>query len=371
MMDGRALAESLATGAFADVAAMAREANLGRRELDALFREHYHLSAAEVIRRTRVLAGRSDDADFLAIHAMSPTAYARLGRSKSFTLVLPGDFRAGIPLRWLGRDAESVTERVAGRSMAKALMLDGTPAVLTIDIDDDAARCRVDSKVSPAGMRAAHDAAVRMLGVIADPAPFERRAARDTHVRRLIAGRRGLRVPLTSTVFEALLWTIAGQQVNLMFAYRLRRVVMELAGTRVDGFVAHPTAASVARLDYDDLTRRQWSRRKAEYVIDVARAIAAGTFDADGLLRAPATAIRERLESLRGFGVWSANYVMMRGCGLADCVPLGDSGLTSALERFFGLDYRPGRDETEALMLPFAPYRSLATFHFWAGGFDD
>jgi 3-methyladenine DNA glycosylase/8-oxoguanine DNA glycosylase len=52
-------------------------------------------------------------------------------------------------------------------------------------------------------------------------------------------------------------------------------------------------------------------------------------------------------------------------------VPLGDSGLTSALERFFGLDHRPGRDETEALMLPFAPYRSLATFHFWAGGFDD
>src|SRR5258708_24912635 len=150
----------------------------------------------------------------------------------SFTLPLPGDFYAAVPLRWLGRDPESRTERVDGRSMAKALDFDGTPAVLRIDLDAAAARCRVDPRLSAEGKRAAREAAVRMLGIGFDPAPFERRAALDRHVRRLIAGRRGLRVPLTASVFEALVWTIAGQQVNLAFAYRLRRVLIELTGKR-------------------------------------------------------------------------------------------------------------------------------------------
>jgi 3-methyladenine DNA glycosylase/8-oxoguanine DNA glycosylase len=301
-----------------------------------------------------------------------------------FTVALPHDFHAAIPLRWLGRDRESRTERVDGHSIVKAMLLDGTPAVLQIDLPEgdrvDAARvpakrgpasgvarCRVDRPVSAAGMRAARQATVRLLGLTSDPGPFERRAARDPDVRRLIAGRRGLRVPLTSTMFEALLWTIAGQQVNLAFAYRLRRVVIELAGKPVAGMIAHPSAVDVARLDYDDLTSRQWSRRKAEYVIDVARRIAGGAFDADALPLASMDAARETLESLRGFGVWSANYVMMRGCGFTDCVPLGDSGLATALQEFFQLDHRPDRQEVEALMLPFAPYRSLATFHLWAG----
>ena len=360
--------------AFADVGALARHAGVGARTLEALFHEHYHAGAESLLQRSRVHAGLGDDADSLVVHALSRAAYQRLGRSRAFTLSLPEDFHPAIPLRWLGRDVESRTERVDGFSIAKALMLDGAAAVLRIDIDTDkgVARCAVDHALSPAGMRAAHAAAVRMLGLGSDPAPFERRVARDPRVRRLIAGRRGLRVPLTSTVFEALLWTIAGQQVNLAFAYRLRRVVIELAGTPAgEGFIAHPTAAEVARLDYEDLTRRQWSRRKAEYVIDVARAVADGTFDAEALLDGPATAARETLESLRGFGVWSANYVMMRGCGFVDCVPLGDSGLATALEHFFALGHRPDRAETEELMRQFAPYRSLATFHFWAGGFDD
>ncbi len=55
----------------------------------------------------------------------------------------------------------------------------------------------------------------------------------------------------------------------------------------------------------------------------------------------------------------------MRGCGYEDCVPAGDTGLATALEGFFNLPARPDNDETEELMRPFAPHRSLATFHLW------
>ena len=69
---------------------------------------------------------------------------------------------------------------------------------------------------------------------------------------------------------------------------------------------------------------------------------------------------------MRGLGPWSVNYLMMRALGLADCVPIGDAALTRNLKRFYDLEKRPGAEDTRSLMEPFAPHRSLATFHFWA-----
>jgi AraC family transcriptional regulator of adaptative response / DNA-3-methyladenine glycosylase II len=61
----------------------------------------------------------------------------------------------------------------------------------------------------------------------------------------------------------------------------------------------------------------------------------------------------------------------MKGFGHADCVPLGDAGLTTALQRFFALAERPDAARTATLMQQFAPWRSLATYHFWQSLGDD
>jgi 3-methyladenine DNA glycosylase/8-oxoguanine DNA glycosylase len=58
--------------------------------------------------------------------------------------------------------------------------------------------------------------------------------------------------------------------------------------------------------------------------------------------------------------------MLMRGLGFADAVPVGDSALATALQRFHRLETRPDAKETARLMVPFAPHRSLATCHFWA-----
>ncbi|HEX3583844.1 MAG TPA: hypothetical protein VH087_18910 [Thermoanaerobaculia bacterium] len=265
----------------------------------------------------------------------------------TFRIPLPGDYTPRYALRYMSRDPESVSERGDARSFAKALLVDGKPVVVNVDFRDSHAR------VSSAARRAAVEPAVlRLLGLPFDPAPFEAKH------RRLVGARRGMRVPQTATVFESIVWAICGQQVNLAFAYKLRRAVIELAGKRVDGMYAHPHPPAVARLDYDDLTRRQFSRRKAEYLIDVARS----GIDFEALRQLPTP---DSLLTIRGFGIWSANYVLMRGCGFADCVPIGDTGLTSSLQEFYRLETRPDAEKTLVLMKRFAPYRSLATFHFW------
>lgn len=285
-----------------------------------------------------------------------------------FTLRLPDDYRHAYTLRAQRRDRNSLSEQVEGNHIVKAIQLGTVPVLLHVELLEGSARCRVESprEVDMELVSLARTLVTRLLGLEGDPAELERRLHEQGDLARLIEGRSGLRIPLTATPFEGLVWAIVGQQVNLPFAFTLRRAVTELCGDEVaDGLRAHPSPQAVATLDYTDLTARQFSRRKAEYLIDTARLIASGALPLDDLASVPATEVERRLLAVRGLGPWSVNYIMMRAFGFPDCVPLGDTGLTSALQRFFSLDKRPDAAQTAVLMQPFAPFRSLATYHLW------
>jgi AraC family transcriptional regulator of adaptative response / DNA-3-methyladenine glycosylase II len=90
-----------------------------------------------------------------------------------------------------------------------------------------------------------------------------------------------------------------------------------------------------------------------------------GGLDLAALHTMSATRVERTLREVRGFGPWSVNYVMMRALGLPDCLPLGDTGLTTGLQALFQLEERPDADATRRLMAVFSPYRSLATAHLW------
>ena len=255
-------------------------------------------------------------------------------------LDLPHGYRADLTLRYLGRDSDSLCERVEGNTI--------TTADATIELRD--------------GRAFAHPVPVarKLLGLNLDPRPFER-AHPD-----LVRGHEGAHLPQTATVWESLMWAIVGQQVNLTFAYRLRRVLVELCGEpAANGLRRHPTAESVARLDSGALTARQFSRSKARYVIDTARLIVSGELPLETFPSREPHEVEELLLNVRGVGLWTANYVMMRGCAFADCVPAGDSALSTSLQAYYGLDHRPDAHETRSLMERFKPWRSLATYHFW------
>ncbi|MEO8217463.1 MAG: Ada metal-binding domain-containing protein [Acidobacteriota bacterium] len=378
-------------GSIGSVRALVEMSGIGSSRLHELFRRHYHATPAEIIRRARVSQAARElletkhplldvalnagfesssvfhDA-FRRVMAMAPGAFRRLRDGDQFTITLPRGYRLSHTLRVHGRDSESLCERVEGNRLTKAMIVDGSPVTLEITFSTAEARVRMlsSSPISSAGV-SAHRAVLRMLGLSgSSPAAFERRVGSDPDLAMLVSGRRGLHIPQSPDVFEGLAWSIIGQQVNLPFAFKMRRAVVELRGQNAEGGLrAHPSASEVASLDYSDLTGRQFSRMKAEYLIDSARLVASGELPLENLPYGSATRARELLLSVRGIGAWSANYVMMRGCGFADCVPLGDTGLTSGLQRFFALEERPDGARTTELMERFAPFRSLATFHLW------
>ncbi len=389
-LDGVVAAARAEPARFRGVEDLCARAGFGATKLNRLFRERYHRTPAGFLSRARVAAAcrtlaangtaKSIEAGYAvgfetlsAYHqnfrrrtGMTPGAYRELGSSDEFVVGLPRDFRWEAPRGWLGRDPESPAERVDGTAMAKTVRLDEGPALLVIEGANGVARCRVEGARGGAAMRHAHGVATRLLGLDQDPGAFERKAARTPPYGCLVSGRRGLRVPLAASVFEALAWAVIGQQINLAFACALRRALLELCGEPLgEGWRAHPTPEAVAALEPADLARRRFSRAKAEALVGAARSFVAAGEDPEDLAHEAAPVVEDRLRSLRGIGPWTAQYVLLRGAGFADCVPVGDTGLGEALRRLHGLPERPAPAESRALLEPVAPHRSLATLHLW------
>jgi AraC family transcriptional regulator of adaptative response / DNA-3-methyladenine glycosylase II len=381
-------------GRFGTAADLAREAGVDLPELERLFLTHAHLGVAAFLEEARVKAacrllldssgpvqavgeacGFRSGKDFLtrfrAATGCAPGSYQALGRTgepAGFTLTLPADYRVEDVLAYHGRDPLSLSERVTGSTLFKAMVVEGLEVVLAIAFQDGLGHGRVLSPPDPdpAIMAGIHQKAVRMLGLGTDPARFQRFVA-QLPLQDVVGVRPGLRIPLTADVWESLVWAILGQQVNLAFAYAMRRRLTALCGGELQhGLRTHPVPAQVAALDPADLKPLQFSRSKAEYVVGLARKVADGSLPLEQLPDGSATSAALRLGAERGIGPWTTHYVLMRGCGFGDCVPLGDAGLTLALQRHLGLDHRPTVKETAEFMAPFAPHRSLATFHLWA-----
>jgi AraC family transcriptional regulator of adaptative response / DNA-3-methyladenine glycosylase II len=384
-----------APASFADAAALARACGVSQTKLGELMRIHAHMTPAAWLKREHVRAAcrllleteqrvvevghaagfESESAfhrQFLALTRMTPGAYRGLSGASVFLLQLPSGYRAAEVLQYHARDPESLSERVHGTTIVKALAVTGGAALLEISLEPSAAWCRVHATraLEPHGVAAVHAAALRMLGLSNDVAAFEARAARLSEHAALIARRRGLRLPLTPTVFDGLCWAIVGQQINIAFACALRREVLELAGDEVGGLRAHPSPERVAQLSVSELNARRFSRAKAEYLVGAAQAVAAGELPVESLGEGSAVTAERSLERLHGVGKWTARYTLMRGAGFADCAPVGDVALAAALQRMTAAAERPSPQQVEMLMRPFAPYRSIATFHLWTSARD-
>jgi AraC family transcriptional regulator of adaptative response / DNA-3-methyladenine glycosylase II len=378
-------------GDFDGVPAFAAKTGCGVTKLTALCKQHLHLLPADVILRARVATACDQlahsrarvldialDAGFMGSSAfhlnfrahtgLTPRAFRQMLAGRTFALQLPPRLAVSECLRYAARDPDGISERLVDGVLTLALSLAGRAGAVTIE-RGRTLRCAVamaDGKVPGRdAMLAAHAAVTRLLHLGCDSEAAERRLQRASQLRPLLRARPGVRPWLCSTPFQALLWAVLGQQVHLAFAHRLRAAVTRRAGERIGDLVALPEAAAVARLDASDLVADHCSRQKAESLLAAARAVHSGAVDLDALATTAAGTADAALQQLRGVGPWTSQYVLMRGFGLLDCLPVGDSALATAAAQVFGLPRRPDGEQLVRLAQPFAPHRTLLCFHLW------
>jgi DNA-3-methyladenine glycosylase II len=148
-----------------------------------------------------------------------------------------------------------------------------------------------------------------------------------------------------------------------------RRVVLQLGATAlVDGreYHAFPTPEALAAASEEELVALKLSRRKAEYVRDLAIAVSDSRLDLEALRGHTHDEIVEYLVGIRGIGRWTAEYVVLRGYGYPDALPAGDAGLRRQVLRYYALPEPPSEAALTAIAEAWRPFRSWATLYLWS-----
>ena len=284
----------------------------------------------------------------------------------------PFDFR--LVRAYLGRSPHERLDVVVDGRYRRAVRLDGQPALLEVravgTVEAPALDVRVlEPTADPGLVPLAERLVARCFRLDEDPRGLDVVAAADPVFGALLARLRGARLVLMPTPFEALIWAILGQQINLAFAYKLKRALVERYGDTLkhDGRLYHlfPEPARLAAVPPAELRALQFSRQKAEYVITLAALAAAGSIDWDALGVAPEAEAVAELSRLRGVGRWTAEYVCLRGLGHRDVIPAADLGLRAAIGRAYGLDRTASEAEVRARAERWAGWRGHAAFCWW------
>ncbi|MFZ1909461.1 MAG: DNA-3-methyladenine glycosylase [Burkholderiales bacterium] len=157
--------------------------------------------------------------------------------------------------------------------------------------------------------------------------------------------------------FHTLARSIVGQQISVKSAQAVwNRLLDALPAVTPE----HALEARIERLLACGL-----SRRKVEYLSDLAAHFVAGRIVPTQWQTMDDEAVIAELVEIRGIGRWTAEMLLIFNLLRPDVLPVDDIGL----QRGVSIGYRDGRKVSETgirrIAKAWAPWRSVATWYLW------
>jgi DNA-3-methyladenine glycosylase II len=287
------------------------------------------------------------------------------------TIVPPADFNMKECLVFLGRSDQELLHHLEGEYLYKLIKIENE--LILLKISSDCNRLKIEfphTRPSERHFEEINAYVCELFDLERELSGFYEMASKDPVLQQITSKQYGLRMIGIPDLFEALTWAIMGQQINLTFAYTLKKRFIELYGEKLEHegrtFWLYPGPERIASLKVDDLRKLQFTTRKAEYVITVAEAMSSGKLSKEKLqsLKEPGKQ-REALIQLKGVGAWTADYVMMKCLLEPAAFPIADVGLHNAIKSQLQLEKKPSVDEIMKLAKHWSGWEAYATFYLW------
>ncbi len=278
------------------------------------------------------------------------------------------------PAGLTGRGFEPLMDHFQDGEYRRAVRIDGQPVLYGVSEERilNTAALSVRVLKGPGGGEARHrvrQVVARQFSTALDLAPFYRMARNDKVLSKLVKHFSGMRIPQAPSVYECVVCAILEQQVNLTFAYQVKKALFETYGDTIKfeggNYHAFPEPHTLASATPAEFRSLQISGPKARYIIGISRAVADGGVHLEGLRFVASDEARALLVEHKGIGPWTAEYVCLRALGKLDHLPSADVGLQKAIQLFYRLRKTPTSARIEQIGKKWAGWRSYATFYLW------
>ena len=209
-----------------------------------------------------------------------------------------------------------------------------------------------------------------LLGADQDLVPFYNLGKTDKTMAGLVERFYGLHLPHTATVFEALVLAVLGQQISTSVARIIRTLLIETFGPSADfdgeTYYAFPRPVAIWASSPAELRTMKLTQRKSEYVHGLAGSALDSNMALESLEGLTDQQIVEKLTALRGVGLWTAQWALIRAVGRPDALPLGDLALRRVVSRLFVDGAEVTDAKVEEIARRWSPYRTYATVYLFS-----
>jgi DNA-3-methyladenine glycosylase II len=274
---------------------------------------------------------------------------------------LPGPIDVPASVEIFRRNGDDGIDRWDGVHLVRTIRVDGRLVAYACTPAGTVDRPLLRIIVEDLAHRDAVQAAIRSTFVL-PPAEFADLLRADPVVARLNALFPGVRPVLQHDLLASIVRCISAQQVNLRWAATTRRRLAEAFGHKhiVDGHDVYGLDPDrLAAADPSEIRAIQFTNRKAEYIVAAAQAVASGRLDLARLRELADEEVISELTSLRGIGLWTAEWILARTLGRPRVVA-GDLGARKAV----GLAYLgtplPSEQEVRSATAHWGPSAGVA-----------
>ncbi|CCD29466.1 putative DNA-3-methyladenine glycosylase [Candidatus Glomeribacter gigasporarum BEG34] len=157
--------------------------------------------------------------------------------------------------------------------------------------------------------------------------------------------------------FITLARAIVGQQISVKAAHAI--------WMRIERAYPALTPAQLAQCEHDSLLRCGLSKRKTEYILDLAHHFSTRAVQADAWEALDDEAIIASLMRIRGIGRWTAEMFLIFNLMRPDVLPLDDLGLLRAISLNYFSGEPVSRSEAREVAANWQPWRSVAVWYLW------
>lgn len=211
-----------------------------------------------------------------------------------------------------------------------------------------------------------------MLGLDQDFTPFYDLARSEPKLRPMVEGARG-RVLRSASLFEDTVKTILTTNTSWAGTIRMAEALVSHFGEPVESEPerkAFPTPERIARSREKILREEVRLGYRAPYVLSLARSLAGGERDLEGLKGSDRSTeeLRQELLGIDGIGPYAAANLLML-LGRYDYLPV-DSWARKVVSHEWYEGEPVGREEVEQAFEEWGPWKGLA-YWFWAWSYHE
>ncbi len=294
----------------------------------------------------------------------------------SFTITPTAPYSFDFTVTRFLRFASEIVDRIEGNQYQRLLTVGRQLALATVTNIGTVTRPQLAVELTSPSKAALKQAEFQaqlchILCTDFDPRPFYRLARKDEMLAPLVNRFRGLRITASPTIFEALVMAVLSQQVNLTFAYSIKKELVETFGRkwRCKGhtYYTFPEPQRFAGQSMETMRGFRLSNAKAGTLIRLGEAFASRTLKQSEIAQLPDEEAIEALIQLKGIGRWSAETALMRGLARPDAFPGGDLGVVKYLAQgMLGKQEKATETEMRNFAERWRPYRGLALVYCYA-----